>query len=533
MNRPHDKEKLDSIEEARSVTRAAGIVGGATLLSRILGFARDMVIAYFFGTASTADAFFVAFRLPNLLRRLFAEGSFTVAFIPVFTESLALQGKEAALEIARSVLTALGLVLVLISFLGVLFAPAVIHVIAPGFTQDPGKLSLTVSLTRITFPYIFFIGLVAGCMGVLNSLRHFAAPALAPTLLNLSMIGSVILFHSSLEEPVYALAWGVLIGGLFQLLLQIPFMLRQRFSLVPLFRFNNPALKRILYLMLPSALGAAVYQVSILVSTLLASLLPSGSVSYLYYADRVVQFPLGVFAIALGTASLPSMSRFAATGDMEGLINTFSHSLRLVLFIAVPSMAGLIVLRDPIVSVLFQRGAFDADASVRTSSTLLYYAVGLWAFSGVRIVLSAFFSLQDTRTPVKVAILSLAANVLLSLVLMGPMRHNGLALATSLSSALNLGLLLALLRKKTGRLDGRKILVSLTKTTAATCCMALILGLASLAPLPGGVTVRLAGGLTIGFVVYLGMAFILNSAEFQTLFSPIFRRITRTISRKI
>ncbi|MBI4773169.1 MAG: murein biosynthesis integral membrane protein MurJ [Deltaproteobacteria bacterium] len=532
MNRPDEKAKLDSIEEARSVTRAAGIVGGATLLSRILGFARDMVIAYFFGTASTADAFFVAFRLPNLLRRLFAEGSFTVAFIPVFTESLTHQGREAALEIARSVLTALGLVLVLISFLGILFAPAVIHVIAPGFTQDPGKLSLTVSLTRITFPYIFFIGLVAGCMGVLNSLRHFAAPALAPTLLNLSMIGSVALLHSWLEEPVYALAWGVLIGGLLQLLLQIPFMVKLGFSLVPLFRFDNPALKRILYLMLPSALGAAVYQVSILLSTLLASLLPSGSVSYLYYADRVVQFPLGVFAIALGTASLPSMSRFAAKGDIEGLINTFSHSLRLVLFIAVPSMAGLVVLRDPIVSVLFQRGAFDADASVQTSSALLYYAVGLWAFSGIRIVLSAFFSLQDTSTPVKVAILSLVAGILFSLVLMGPMRHNGLALATSLSSALNLGLLMFLLRKKTGRMDGRRILASLVKTTAATCCMALSVVVASLAPLPGGIAVRLTSRLAIGFIVYLGVAFLLRSDEVQTLFSPIYSRITRAITRK-
>ena len=532
MERPHERKRLDAGEETRGVTRAAGVVGLATLVSRVLGFVRDMVIAYFFGTASTADAFFVAFRIPNLLRRLFAEGAFTVAFIPVFTESLTHQGKEAALEIARSVLTALALVLALLSLLGILFAPEVVRAIAPGFTDDPGKLGLTASLTRITFPYIFFVGLVAGCMGVLNSLRHFAAPALAPTLLNATMIGFLVVLHSSLEEPIYALAWGALVGGLFQLLLQVPFMTKRGFSFVPLFRFNNPALKRILYLMLPTALGAAVYQVSILVGTLLASLLPSGSVSYLYYADRLVQFPLGVFAIALGTASLPSMSRFAATGDMEGLIETFSHSLRLVLFIAIPSMAGLIVLRNPIVSVLFQRGAFDMNASVRTASALLYYSLGLWAFSGIRIVLSAFFSLQDTRTPVKVAVLSLAANIVFSLLLMGPMQHNGLALAASLSSALNLGILLVLLRRKTGRMDGRRIMASLIKTSIATCCMILILGLVGLASLPGGGFLRLAAELVIGFSVYLVSAFVLGSDEFRTLFFPVFKRITRAVSRK-
>ncbi len=503
----------DRGREADRVTRAAGVVGVATLISRILGFARDMVIAFFFGTGASADAFFVAFRLPNLLRRLFAEGAFTVAFVPVFTQTMSREGKSYALETARAVLTALGVILAVLSVAGVLFAPAMVRVIAPGFTEDPAKLNQTIELTRIVFPYIFFIGLVAGCMGVLNSLQHFAAPALAPALLNLSMILAMVFFASRFQEPVYALAWGVMVGGIAQLLFQAPFMKRQGFSLRPSFRFRNPALKQILFLMTPAALGAAVYQINILVGTLLASLLPSGSVSYLYYADRVVQFPLGIFAIALGTASLPSLSRFAAQRDMDGLVDTFSHALRLTLFVAVPSTLGLILLREPIVGVLFQRGAFGGAAAAQTASALLYYSMGLWASSALRVVLSGFYALQDTKTPVKVAVLSLGANIAFSIVLMQFMAHNGLALATTLSSILNFSFLLFLLRSKTSRLDGRTIGRSLAKTLSASAAMLIPVSLLARIPLPGGGPGRLFLTMASALIVFLGASYALRSPE--------------------
>ncbi len=459
------------MNEKERVTRAAGIVGFFTFLSRVLGLARDILIANFFGSGMTADAFFVAFRIPNLLRRLFAEGSFSVAFIPVFTEYLQTRSKEEGFVLARVVSTFLVLILTGITVLGIVFSPLIVRIIAPGFGGMGEKYALTVLLTRIMFPYIFLVSLVALFMGILNSLKHFAAPAAAPVFLNLSMIAALLFLAPSMRTPTVGLAIGVVVGGLMQVALQIPFLMEKGLSFVPKWNPNHPALKRIGVLMLPTLFGSAIYQVNQLVGTLLASLLKEGSVSYLYYADRLVQFPLGVFAIAISTAVLPSLSREAALRDLDGLKETLSHALRLTMFITIPAMIGLIVLREPIIRLLFQRGAFDAFTTTMTAQALLFYSLGLWAFAALRVFVSAFYSLQDTKTPVKVAAVAMLANIGLSLALMGPLKHGGLALALSLASTLQLCMLIFLLRRRLGGIEGWVVVGSMARSFLSSLIM--------------------------------------------------------------
>ncbi|MFB0520190.1 MAG: murein biosynthesis integral membrane protein MurJ, partial [Desulfatiglandales bacterium] len=330
------------MNENELVTRAAGIVGIFTFVSRILGLVRDILIANFFGSGMVADAFFVAFRIPNLLRRLFAEGSFSVSFIPVFTEYLQNRSREEAFLLARAVLTFLVLIVTVVTILGIIFAPLIVRVIAPGFGGMGEKYALTVLLTRIMFPYIFLVSLLALFMGILNSLKHFAGPAIAPVFLNLSMIAALLFVSPYMRTPTVGLATGVIAGGILQLALQVPFLIKKGLSFAPDWNPGHPALKKIGVLMLPTIFGSAIYQINQLVGTLLASLLREGSVSYLYYADRLVQFPLGVFGIAISTAVLPSLSREAANGDLERLKGTLSHALRLTMFITIPAMIGLI-----------------------------------------------------------------------------------------------------------------------------------------------------------------------------------------------
>src|SRR5512136_1328741 len=305
--------------ENSRVVRAAGVVGMATMLSRVFGFLRDMIVAGLFGAGLTTDAFFVAFRIPNLLRRLLAEGSLTVSFVPVFTEYLRNKTREEALELADITFTALSIILVAVSLLGVLFSPLIVTVMAPGFARMPAQYELAVFLTRLMFPYILLISLVALCMGILNSLRHFAAPALSPVVLNVAMILAALTLRGFFREPVVALAVGVMAGGVLQLAMQWPFLVRMGVRLKPNFNFHHPGIRRIGILLVPAAFGAAIYQINIFISTILASLLASGSVSYLYYADRVVELPLGVFAIAIGTATLPSSSEQATGGHFEDM----------------------------------------------------------------------------------------------------------------------------------------------------------------------------------------------------------------------
>ncbi len=524
---------VDSDAERRQVTRAAGVVGFMTLASRILGYVRDMVFAYLFGTTMAADAFIAAFRIPNLLRRLFGEGSLSIAFVPVFTGYLAGGDREEAMRFARSTFHLLALVLLVVACLGIAASPWIVRFMAYGFTSDPVKFALAVKLTRIMLPYICFIGLVALSMGILNALGHFAAPAAAPVMLNLAMIASAVVFawaSDSVQVRITGLAIGVLAGGVAQLGLQLPFLIKHRVGLgrpAPLF---HPGLRKIAVLMGPAVFGAAVYQINIVVNTQLASLLAEGSVAYLYYADRIVQFPLGIFAIATATAVLPSLSQQASRNDMEAMKDTFGHGLRLVFFAILPSLVGLLILREAIVAVLFRHGVFDLESTRKTAEALFYYAIGLWAFSAVRILLNFFYALQDTRTPVKAASISIVANIVLGLTLMGPMGHGGLALATSLASMVNLALLVIWLRRKLGPLGGSGLVRDVSKSAACAVVMgAVVMALAAAwPPLEGdgrtGLALRLMGCIMAGVGVYCGLAYLLKVEELREMAKTFMRR---------
>ena len=528
QNPRHTHEK----DKAR-VVKAAGIVGFATLLSRIFGFIRDMVVAAFFGAGMATDAFFVAFRIPNLLRRILAEGDLTMSFVPVFTEYLKKRSREEALDLADRVFTLLAIVLTLVTVAGIVFSPVIVTLIAPGFVSEPEKFGLTVFLNRFMFPYIFFISLVALAMGILNSLRHFAAPALAPVVLNLSMIGAALLLKDYFEEPIIALAIGVVIGGFMQLAMQIPILVRMGVRLRFNFHFDHPGIRRIGMLMLPAFVGSAVYQINIFISTLLASYLPGGSVSYLYYADRIVELPLGIFGIAVGTATLPSFSEHAAREDYEKLKKMISFSLRLILFVTIPAMAAIIVLRVPIISVLFQRGEFGISSTVLTAQALLFYAVGLWAFSGVRVTVSAFYSLQDSKTPVKVAVVALLVNVFMSMALMVPLKHGGLALAVSISSAVNIILLHLMLARKIGRILERDFYLSMGRTILSSAFMSAVLfGIIYLMGWDTAGPFRercfiLSVAIAAGLATFAASSILLKSTEMTALADMIRRRLAR------
>lgn len=526
--------------EQKNVGRAAGVVGFFTFVSRILGLVRDMVLAGFFGTGMVADAFVVAFRIPNLLRRLFAEGSLTVAFIPVFTEYLTKKSRQEAFDMARAVLTLLSLILVFVTVLGVIFAPFVVRLQALGFGVSGEKFALTVFLTRITFPYIFLISIVAFFMGVLNSLRRFAAPAAAPIFLNVGIIGAAYLISPHCSQPVVGVAVGVIIGGLIQVGLQIPWVVKEGMRLIPLWQPRHPALKRIGRLMLPAVFGSAVYQLNSFVGTLLASFLVEGSVAWLYFADRLVQFPLGVFAVAVSTALLPSLSLQATHRDLNAFGDTFNHSLKLVFFIALPATAGLIILGEPITRVLFERGEFNAHSTTMTNRALLFYALGLWAFSGIRIAVAGFYALQDTKTPVKVAVIALFANLIGGLVLMRPpLRHGGIALALSLSSSLQFCLLIVLLKKKIHLARMGDVGKSCMKSAAASAVMGLCVFCLHTTWFPvdsnSGLLSRVAqlsGLVATGILIYAGMARLLGSSELASIremFLPIFQRMKSVI----
>ncbi|MCK5505998.1 MAG: murein biosynthesis integral membrane protein MurJ [Thermodesulfovibrionia bacterium] len=462
------------MDEKRNVTKAAGQISIATTGSRILGFVRDILLAGIFGATDKTDAFFIAFRIPNLFRELFAEGSMSAAFIPVFTETLTKEGRDDAKKLASAVLAFMICALSVICLLGIIFAPYVVSAIAPGFIKSPDKFSLTVKLTKIMFPFLFFISIAALAKGVLNSLRSFFIPALAPIFLNLAIITSALFFAHKFEVPLVAIGLAVSVGGALQVAIQIPALMRKRFIVWPVFSFAHPGLKKILRLLLPAVVGMGVAQINIFISTIFVSYLSGGSATYLYYAMRLVHLPIGIFGVAMATAVLPSLSEHAAKGDNKTLRDTFSFSLRLLFFITLPAMAGLMALSEPIIHVLLQRGEFTALATTETAYALMFYSSGLWAFVGTRIVASTFYSFQDTKTPVKIAALSVLTNIIFSFVLMGPLRHGGLAFANAIASAVNFVVLFYLLRKRLGSVDGSNIIRSFIKAFTASAAMGIM-----------------------------------------------------------
>lgn len=461
----------------RQVMSALGSIGAATLASRVLGFVRDMVVALVFGAGPVTDAFFVAFRIPNILRRLLAEGALSTAIVPVFTEYSATRTAAEFDKMLRAVTAAALLALGVTTAVGIVAAPWILRVIAPGFAADPAQADLAVFLTRVMFPYLVLVGLAALGMGALNAHGRFFAAALGPAVLNLGMIGAVLLLASRVEPPILALALGVLVGGVGQLLVQLPSLHRCGLLVGPSSDFHHPALGRVSRLLMPAVFGLAAVQVTVFLNTLLASLLPAGSISFLYYADRVMEFPLGVFGIALASASLPAMSRQAATGDTRGLVGTLNFTLRLALYIALPATVGLVLLGEPIVRVLFERGRFGPADTLATTQALVGYAVGLVGFSASRIAAQAFYAVGEAGIAVKLGLLSVAANVLAALALMRPLGHGGLALASSIGAYVNVALLLWIARRRFGGLGGRELCRSVLRTVLTSVPLAVWCGL--------------------------------------------------------
>lgn len=513
----------------RGVVSAVGSIGAATLASRVLGYVRDMVVAHAFGAGPVTDAFFVAFRIPNLLRRLLAEGALSTAVIPVFTETLTQGGPGAFHRLARAVTGAAIVVLCVVSALGALLAPQVVAVMAPGWRTDSGLFDLAVTLTRVMFPYLLLVGLAALAMGALNAYHRFFTAALGPAVNNLAMIVAVVALTTHMTPPVMALAVGVLLGGVGQLLVQLPELRRLGVPLIPSAEWRHPGVARIAHRLWPAVFALAAVQITVVVNTLLASLLPTGTVSYLYYADRVMEFPLGIFGIALATAALPSMSGQAARREFPALRATLEWALRMSAFVAVPATVGLLVLGGPIVQLLFRRGEFTVSDGALTAQALAGYAVGLPAFSATRIAAQTFYALGDTRTPVWIGFVSVAVNVVLALLLMWPLQHVGLALASSLSSYVNLLGLCWLLRRRLGGPRGGDLWWSLARTLAASGALALwCLGLSGRVPgvpAPAGrglpwLIVALVGGVA----VYAVAAAALRSAELASLLGMLRRR---------
>lgn len=433
---------------ARSLLRSIAIVGQMTLLSRVLGFVRDVVIAHAFGATMAADAFFVAFKIPNLFRRLFAEGAFAQAFVPVVSEYRERDGDEAVVDVVNATAGSLGLVLLGFVGFGVVAAPLFVFVFAPGFADEPDKLALAGDLLRLTFPYLGFISLTALAGSVLNTYGRFAVPAFTPVLLNIALIGAAVLIAPHLERPVFALAIGVLMGGIAQLAMQYAALARLGFSLRPIVAFGHAGVRQILRLMGPAIFGVSVAQINLLLDTVIASFLVTGSISWLYYSDRLVEFPLGVFGIALATVILPALSARHNEGLGEAFSRTLDWALKWVFLLGVPAACALAVLSGPLLCTLFGYGALsDYDVNMAARS-LVAYSGGLLAFILIKVLAPGYFARQDTRTPVRIGVIAMCANMALNLVLVFPLAHAGLALATTLSACLNAGLLWRGLRRE-------------------------------------------------------------------------------------
>ena len=430
-----------------NLLRTLATISSMTLLSRILGFVRDFVIARIFGAGILTDAFFVAFKLPNLLRRLFAEGAFAQAFVPILGEYKNKRGEAEAKRLVDHVASLLLLVLLAVTLIGMAAAPLLVYISAPGFAADTGKFALTVDLTRITFPYILFMSLVALSGGILNTWSRFAVPAFTPVLLNVAMIGMALFAAPCFERPILALGWAVFLGGALQLAFQIPHL--RRINMLPCFALDwkDPGVRRILKLMAPALLGVSVAQVSLLINTVFASFLGTGSVSWLYYADRLMEFPSGILGAALGTILLPSLAKYHASDNRDEYSKLLDWGLRLTLLLAAPAALALAIIAVPLITTLFYHGAFSAVDVFRTRDALTAYSVGLLGLILVKVLAPGFYARQNVRTPVKIALASLLVTQLLNLALIGWLKHAGLALSIGLAACLNAGLLYRGLRR--------------------------------------------------------------------------------------
>ena len=513
--------------QTSAIARAAGTVSIAVFASRVLGLVREQVFAVLFGAGFAYDAFVVAYRIPNLLRELFAEGALSAAFVTVFTHYDQKEGQERAWRVANNVIGLVILVVGGVSLVGILAAPGLVGLMAPDFAKVPGKFELTTLMTRVMCPFLLLISLAALAMGALNSKGKFFLPALASSFFNLGSIGAGVALALAAPalgmHPIVGMAWGTLIGGALQLAVQLPSLFKAGFSPRWVLDFKDEGLRRILFLMLPAVVGLSATQINVFINTFYASTCPEGSISWLNYAYRLMSFPMGVFGVAISIATLPVVSRHAAAGDMPTLKGTVQSSLSLAWLITVPAALGLIVLAEPIIALLFQHGRFTAFDTGQAAAALKWFAVGLFAYSGVKILVPVFYALHDTRIPVVGSFLTVGANLVIINLTLAPLQHRAIALSSSLSVILNLLFLGAMLYRKVGDFEVGRLLVKLAKVSAAGGVMALgvhwcyqWLSAAGEAGL-GARALNLTAAILAGAGLYSLLIYFLGIPEFQEL----------------
>lgn len=520
------------------LARSAGVFGLATIASRILGLVRDQVLAFYFGAGDANDAYRVASRIPNLVRDLFAEGAMSAAFVPTFTRQLTLHGRDQAWHLASSVINALLIVTGVIVVFGIVFAEPLVRLFAADFAEVPGKLELTIYLTRIIFPFLTLVAVAAALMGMLNSLGHFFIPALSPAMYNVAIVVlslALIPIAPSLGlQPITIVAIATLLGGVGQLAIQWPPLRREGFRYRPVLDIKDEGLHRVLLLMGPGTIGMAATQINVFVNTVLATGQGTGAVSWLDFAFRLMYLPIGLFGVSIATAATPAISRMVADQDFARIRSTLAHALGLMLFLNVPATVGLIVLARPIVAVIFEHGEFTAADTVATAAALQCYAIGLVGYSVVRIISPTFYALQRSRVPVMVSAASVVVNVALNLALVRVMGYRGLALGTSLTAIVNASLQLMLLRREINGIEGRRIAASLARVTIAGALMAAVTwaayaGLEQVLPGDGLMAqiARLTITIGVSLAALAGAAQLLRIPEFGEARDLVIRRFKR------
>lgn len=460
------------METKYKIAKYAGIVIIATIFCRILGLGREIVISNRFGAGIETDAFFIAFMIPNLLRSFLGEGALNSAFIPIFAEYLTNHDRKKAEYFASNILNILIIILIIVVILGVWGAPLLINIIAIGFKSNIYKYELAVNLTRIIFPYIGFVAVAALFMGILNSYNHFLVPALAPAMLNISVI--VFALTLSYKYGIFAIAWGVILGGIGQALIQTPVLIRKKIKYSFVVDFSDPGVKKLLKLLVPAMIGLAITQINVVVDRTIASTLIDGSISALYYSNRLVQFPLGAFGIAISIAIFPTLAKQTAKNDIAEFKKSLLFGLKILLFLTIPSAVGLMVLKDSLIRLIYEHGIFSRVATNMTASALLYYSIGLFAYACVRLITMSFYALKDTKTPVKIGIYIVFINIALDLILVRYLAHSGLALATSVAAILNLIILLKVLQDKIGDFELKSQLSFLVKIIVSSIFLGII-----------------------------------------------------------
>ena len=517
--------------EKKKIATATIVMASATSMSRVAGLVRDIVVARLFGAGMMTDAFFMAFTIPNLLRRFFGEGSLTAAFVPTFSDVFHQRGEKEAQQLANRCVSLLLLIMLVVVSLGVLFSPWIVQGVGYGFGQVAGKLQLTDQLNRIMFPYIGLVSILALLTGILNVRGHFFVPALSPLFLNLAMIFSALTLGHLFAQPIYALAIGVLLGGIVQLLLQVPVLCRYKIKLRFDFNFrNDPNLRKIRNLMLPGIAGVAIYQINIIVTRLFASFLPEGSVSYLYYGQRLFEFPQGIFIVSLAQAALPMMSKQVAEEDQAGLRQSLTFAITLITLFTLPAIVGLIVCAKPIYSLFFFGGEFNLTALENTSLALVCYAPGLIFVGFSRIAAQTFYALKDTRTPVVISFWTLLVNLVLGLLLMHYYGFLGLAIALTVASLFNAFMLLLLLQRKVGSFLQTSLYKPILKVIPACALMAIAVSqlLDTVDWLQVGSTVNksftLSGSIMVGIFIFFGCCYALKVDEIRQGWQLLRRR---------